>query len=362
MANTVHRLSHRRHIGMLRLLVAAALLLAAAAPMYSAEAERTVIVGTKVTPPFAMKRADGTWYGIAIDLWQEIMTELGTEFRWREVADLQGLIESVTSGSIDAAVAALTITAPREKEMDFSHPYYRTGLSIAVKAPRSRKFLLAATILALSFFAIGAAMWCYDWVRHRRSNRTAREIRTGFLLVALVVIISSLIAHIITFVNLSTRPINGPEDLKGVTVATVPFSTSESYLQEHGIRHRAYPNLAAGLQAVSNGAIDALLYDTALLRYLARTDFPDRITVLPLTFELQEYGIAFPSGSGFREEVNQNLIAIVQSRRWHSVVEHYLAEVLDAQKQQGAPSAMISSSAGPSRETVERKETVGPET
>jgi len=330
---------HRRiHQGPLALVVLTLLVLGSmAGPLPMAQTDKKLIVGTKVTPPFAMKKEDGTWHGISIDLWREIMDEVGTEFEWREL-DLQGLLNGVTNGSIDAAVAALTITAPREKEMDFTHPFYRTGLSIAVQAPGDNRFLLAATILALSFFAIGGAMWVYDWIRHRRSNRMSREIRTGLLLVALVVIVSSLIAHIITFINLNTTRIEEPRDLRRVSVATVPSSTSESYLRSHGIRYEEYPRLHKALQALASGEVDAILYDTALLRYLAKTDFKDAIAVLPFSLEVQEYGIAFPSGSQFRETINQHLIAIIQSPAWRSRVERYLAEILkgDSRKQRVA--------------------------
>lgn len=330
MANASRKsLLHRSiHPGRLAFVVLALLVLGwMAGPQPMAQIDKRLIVGTKVTPPFAMKKEDGTWHGISIDLWREIMDELGIDFEWREL-DLQGLLNGVTTGSIDAAVAALTITAPREKEMDFTHPFYRTGLSIAVQAPGDKRFLLAATILALSFFAIGGAMWFCDWIRHRRSNRTSREIRTGLLLVALVVIVSSLVAHIITFINLNATRIDGPNDLRKVSVATVPSSTSQSYLRTHGIRYEEYPRLYAALQALAAGKVDAILYDTALLRYLAKTDFKDAIVVLPLSLEVQEYGIAFPSGSQFRENINQHLIAIIQSPAWRTRVERYLAEIL----------------------------------
>ena len=37
---------------------------------------RTLIVGTKEAPPFAMKNPEGIWTGISIALWHKIATEL----------------------------------------------------------------------------------------------------------------------------------------------------------------------------------------------------------------------------------------------------------------------------------------------
>ena len=39
-------------------------------------AHRQLIVGTKQAPPFAIKNADGTWWGISPDLWRTIATQI----------------------------------------------------------------------------------------------------------------------------------------------------------------------------------------------------------------------------------------------------------------------------------------------
>ena len=43
---------------------------------------------------------------------------------------LDGLVPALVSGSIDVAVSALTITPERAAKVDFSDPYYKSGLSI----------------------------------------------------------------------------------------------------------------------------------------------------------------------------------------------------------------------------------------
>ena len=82
----------------------------------SSSALQPLIVGTKESPPFSMKTADGQWFGLSIDLWRQIAAELNLQFEFRELA-LNQLLEGVTDGSLDAAVAALTITPEREKKI-----------------------------------------------------------------------------------------------------------------------------------------------------------------------------------------------------------------------------------------------------
>ncbi|MBV8227648.1 MAG: transporter substrate-binding domain-containing protein, partial [Verrucomicrobia bacterium] len=74
---------------------------------------RELIIGTKVAPPFAMKGEDGTWRGISIDLWRHVADQIHLRYRFQETT-LKGLTDGVATGSLDAAVAAVTVTGPRQ--------------------------------------------------------------------------------------------------------------------------------------------------------------------------------------------------------------------------------------------------------
>src|SRR5579863_9325566 len=76
---------------------------------------REMVVGTKVAPPFAMKAADGTWHGISIDLWRRIADQLHLRYRFQETT-LNGLTDGVADGSLDASVAAVTVTSARHRQ------------------------------------------------------------------------------------------------------------------------------------------------------------------------------------------------------------------------------------------------------
>ena len=88
-------------------------------------------IATRHVPPFAIKRPDGSWEGLSIELWQEISDRLGLKFELQEMG-LREMLEAVEDGQVDAAVAALTITSDRERRFDFSHPFLKSGLGIAL--------------------------------------------------------------------------------------------------------------------------------------------------------------------------------------------------------------------------------------
>lgn len=97
-----------------------------------AASQQELVIGAKQAPPFAMKDADGNWEGISIDLWRRVADELHLRHRIAEEPDVQVLIDGVAGGNFDLAVAALTVTAARERIIDFTEPFYVTGLGIAV--------------------------------------------------------------------------------------------------------------------------------------------------------------------------------------------------------------------------------------
>ncbi len=82
-------------------------------------------------PPFAIKQADGSWKGLAVELWDATAHDLGITYQWRELGSPKEMIDRVADGSIDAAVAALSVTPERAERVDFSHPFYDSGLAIA---------------------------------------------------------------------------------------------------------------------------------------------------------------------------------------------------------------------------------------
>lgn len=140
---------------------------------------RKLIVGTKHVPPFALKNADGQWKGISIELWRHLADELDLEYELREMT-LDEMLAGLESGELDAAVAAISVTAERHERVEFCHPHFTTGLGIAVSASRSTSsWSLVRRIVSWRVLAIVAVMFviiCTGgmlfWLVERRRNQT----------------------------------------------------------------------------------------------------------------------------------------------------------------------------------------------
>jgi len=139
----------------------------------ASSAKTKLIVGTKHVPPFAIKDESGNWSGISSELWTKIASDLDLEYEFRELG-LEELLDSLEKSSIDAAPAALTITAKREQTMDFTHPFHTSGLGIAVSSKNkagwfavmerfsSFAFLKVLIALALVLFIAGLLVWFFE--------------------------------------------------------------------------------------------------------------------------------------------------------------------------------------------------------
>ncbi len=331
-----------------------------------AEMPQKLVVGTKIAPPFAIKNQDGEWSGVSIDLWRELATELQWDFELRET-DLAGLLAGLEDGSLDVAVAALTVTAEREQAFDFTHPFYTTGLGIAVPGSSSGgwmavltgfaslAFLQVLATLALVLLALGFLVWLFERRRNPQfGGGPLQGIGSGFWwsavtmttvgygdkapvtlggrLVALIwmfaaiIIISSFTAAITSSLTLSElgSGIRGPEDLVRARVATVPESTSAAYLTRHRITHYPFAGPLEGLQAVATGQVDAAVYDAPMLKYLAANRMAGAVRVLPQTFERQDYAIGLATESPLREPLNRALLEKIAAPWWQETLFRYL--------------------------------------
>ncbi len=90
---------------------------------------------------------------------------------------LPDMIEAVAGRTVDIGAAALTMTVEREEQLDFSHPYFQSGLAIAVREKDdgweyalrrlfSPAFLKVLGGLSLLLLLSGFLVWVFE----RRNN------------------------------------------------------------------------------------------------------------------------------------------------------------------------------------------------
>jgi len=153
--------------------------------------DRELIIATRQIPPFAMKNADGSWRGISIELWQRVAERLHLRYRFSEQANNEAILNGIANGAFDAGVSALSVTAARQRIVDFSLPYFTAGLGVAISngEPRwlaiyrtlfSVGFLQAVVILLALAMGVGFVIWLLERRKTEQFSGGARGLGTGF--------------------------------------------------------------------------------------------------------------------------------------------------------------------------------------
>ncbi len=91
----------------------------------------TVAIDNSNAPFEYLDEDSGELAGFDVDLINALAKEAGIEIEINTV-DFAGLIAGVSSGKFDMGIGGITITEERKKNIDFSDPYYESGLILAV--------------------------------------------------------------------------------------------------------------------------------------------------------------------------------------------------------------------------------------
>ncbi|SPJ23355.1 transporter substrate-binding domain-containing protein [Palleronia abyssalis] len=327
----------------------------------------SLIVATREAPPFALRGPDGEWTGIAIEMWEALADELDLAYDLRETT-LADMIEGTAEGQYAASVAALSITADREFRVDFTYPYYSTGLGIAINPIStggwlqvarnffSWQFMVVLAGLSAVLLTAGVAIWFFERKGNEEefSRKPVKGLGDGFwwaavtmttvgygdksprtiggrivgliwMFTAMIIVASftAAIAASLTVGQLGSG-IEGASDLDSVRVGVVESSTGAEELARRRIDARGFESVAEGYEALLEARLDAFVHDRPVLSYVARDQFDGQVRVLDQDIGREQYGIALPEGSDLREPLNRALLSYINSPRYEELIRRYL--------------------------------------
>ncbi len=328
----------------------------------SAGAQDSLTVGVKPAPPFVIyERNQEEPEGFSIDLIRAVGRSMTPPraIRFHYDTSLIEHLETVEAGEADLGIAATTISAERERFLDFSQPFFEDYLGLLVRARRRGIIgfftglfqfdiafgelytILGGILIYLLICSVGiwliergnsfssywlkgigqGAWWTIvtmstvgygDFVPKRSLGRIIGVIVVFSGIVLFGVAIASL-SSMLTINQMQTA-IDGVKDLQGKRIGVIEGSTSESTAEGWNARLVPVESLEEGVNALRNESIVAFMHDASLLRHYLRIT-ETRSDNLKLIIEEDfrfRYGITFPSGSDLREPVNIALLSLME--------------------------------------------------
>jgi polar amino acid transport system substrate-binding protein len=319
--------------------------------------DREWVVATKAAPPFAMKQSDGQWGGISISLWKRIADKEHLRYRLVETQSVPELLDGVANGTFDAGVAAITVTAARAQDVDFTQPFYNTGLGIAVPINENPWVSIGRALLSFNFFqAVGALLfiamtvgfliWMLERHKTEHFSGGAKGLASSFWwstiamtqagasqnapatlpgrIVAMGWMIASVIAIAVFTAGITSTltrrglegAVHGFNDLRSVRVGAVENSATTDYLNHQRLSFRSFPDIQSGLSALAQGQIDAFVHDKPLLTWMVHNDYSSLVRIVDTSFSSESYAIALPKNSAMRSTLDLAVLDQVESDWW----------------------------------------------
>jgi polar amino acid transport system substrate-binding protein len=330
-------------------------------------AAQNLTVSTVTRQPFSMVIDDKNT-GFSIELLAEIAQNLDSEISIVRHDSFSEMLNAVTSGTSDAAIANISITSAREQAMDFSHPIFSSGLRTLIPLKPDSSFSVISTIVSWElFFAIigafgvllasGMLMWRLERNHQDYFDKPAHEAmfpafwwalnlvvnggfeervpRTPFgrifgvlLVISSLFVVSIFVARITAAMTISAieSSVSSVNDLYGKRVGTVAGSTAEAFLQNRDLNGYALNDLSDVLRAFEDGDLDAVVFDSPILAYYVKTDGARFGQLAGPTFQHENYGIALPSGSELVEPINQALLELREDGTYAQIYRKWFGE------------------------------------
>ena len=300
-------------------------------------APQPIKIAVKEFPPLVFK----DFKGFCIDVANNICEENNLRPEFVMFTSVPDLLEAVESGVCDMGFAGITITAEREKRVDFSQPFFESGLMIAVRNETFSQitsignavfrvigfsvvlFFVGLTVVAhlvwwierddddpLGFptaYARGI-MDAYWWAVVTMSTvgyGDKRPKKIGGRVIAAIWIfigiiwfagLTATLSSALTVDRIKHGHIADLPDLYGKKVAVIMDTTSEDFLRYHNVKIVLTGSFDELLANLKEGRADAIVYDAPPLMYAAKLD--PTIKVVGSMFADQRYGIVFPNTGG----------------------------------------------------------------
>ena len=333
-----------------------------AAVAQEAHAER-LKVGVYESPPFVMRAADGSFQGMAVDLWKVTTKPLNIDSEYIQYHNFRQLTNAAVRGEIDVILTNFTVTHERAQVLSISYPWFDAGMRVMVN--HEHKFgvfeelmdsgriypyiwltlLLAALTVLITLvrrrfdenfhkeWRLGLAASFHDLILAAKSGRIPHAFFgwVGYVLsglwmivgVALIAYVTSTLTTAMTTVSL-TSSIHSLYDLPGKSVGALAGSVGYDFLRSRGIDVQSYDELGEAVADLNERKLDAIVADSPVLEYWVYAHPELELDVVGNLFYPEKYAFAASKGhDDLMRSVSLEIIRLHEQGELKTMKEKY---------------------------------------
>lgn len=336
---------------MIRILAALSLILFS----HGALSETKLTVAVSEIQPCVIKTGSN-YSGFSIDLWKEVAVDLNAEYKIVEYA-LNEKVNAVHSGAADIGIGCISITAEREKLIDFSIPVFNSGLQVIsgiddnplpTLSAGSKKMLAILLLFTLGFSHV-------MWFSERGSNAINDKYFPGILeSIYFTIVTMSTVGYgditpnkwlgrvgslliILTGISLfgvilgqftadamqgaATHPVQSIQDLKKYRVGTKGNTTAEAFLIKRGITPISATTIEAAYDDLANQKVDVVIYDSPATNLYTQQN--DNVIITGPVFNPHYYGFALQNDSPLKEQIDQSILRLQNNGTYQAIYDRW---------------------------------------
>lgn len=327
---------------------------------------RTIKVVTRVISPFVTEDR-GELGGFSIELWKQIAQKLDLKSDFIKSENVEDLLNTIKEQRADVGIAAISVTAKREQDFDFSQPIFESGLQILVRTQAQKNSIgqLFTSIFTPTLFQLLGIMMLIIlipahivWLVERRHQggflensayfpgifkacwwaaatlaTQAEEMPKSplgrvmalvwmFISVVFIAYFTATVTTSLTIEQLQSS-IKSPSDLPGKKIATISGSTSANYLKQEKIGVKEFQQIDEAYKVLENGEVDAVVFDAPILLYYAAHDGKGKVQVVGSIFRKESYAIALPNGSPYRKSISKALLSLQEKGTYQQIYDKW---------------------------------------
>ncbi len=331
-------------------------------------------VGVAGTAPFVIRKEEGKFKGISIDIWKEIALTEGFNYELIPQENVPAGLNAVAQGKLDLLIGPISVTPERlaREKIDFTQPYFISQFGLLLPALQPSLWsrvaplfgvaaLSSIAVLLILLFIVGNLIWLAE--RRRNPEQFPPEYSNGvrngiwFALVTLTTVgygdrapitkTGQLVAGVwmvVTLVTVSsltaglasafTAIISGEKakerfrslkDLAGAPMAVVTDTAGVEWAEHHQARLTERENLEEAIDLVVTKKTDGVIFDRPALRYYVRQHPELELRVSPLLLGGDTYGFVVPANNdALKKKLDVLLIEMRADRRVQEIADEWL--------------------------------------